>query len=429
VLCLKNIGTQKMSNDLQRKLRRLGVVKGAEGLEKSVKLPQPDLPDALLSLPGKEVRTAYGSFWLDQRIYTQEHEHGLYTLGTLQSIVQNDMSVFGVNSLGSTPAFIDTETTGLAGGAGTIAFLIGIGVWEQPAFTLHLVFVRNPDEEEPALRYVAEVLNKCTGLVTFNGRTFDLPIIESRFILNRLIPEWYDKPHLDLLAVARQLWRDHLPSRRLGELEEKILGIVRTDEDIPSYLIPYYYRQYLETGQTAEMRQVMYHNEVDILSLVTLLVHVINMVSAPEEMELAATEWAGLGNVLFTAGSKKEAITAWEKALSHLPDNLPADTASRLCNKVGLYYKRRISWDKALQIWDTWVENVPDAVNPLVEKAKYYEWTASSVEQALTMTESAIHRVLEHYEETAGERLMQDLLHRKERLLLKLKTNSELLEE
>ena len=194
----------------------------------------------------------YGTFWLDKRVYKPGFQHGTYTLSQLIAAEDDCLPIFGVPSLGASPAFIDTETTGLVGGAGTIAFLIGIGVWEKSSFVLHLVFIRNPDEEAAALQYVADVLESCSGLVTFNGRAFDLPIMQTRFIINRLIPNWLDTPHLDLLAVARRLWRDHLPSRRLGEIEEKILGITRTEEDLPSYLIPFFYRQYLENGETAE---------------------------------------------------------------------------------------------------------------------------------------------------------------------------------
>jgi uncharacterized protein YprB with RNaseH-like and TPR domain len=410
-----------MSDALHRKLKRLGVVKGAQELQKPPEVRVPSVPSETRPLPGQEMQMEYGTFWLDKRVYTPGYQHGNYALSQLEAVEDNYLPVFGVPSLGASPAFIDTETTGLVGGAGTIAFLIGIGVWEKSSFVLHLVFIRNPDEEAAALQYVADVLESCSGLVTFNGRSFDLPIMQTRFIINRLIPNWLDYPHLDLLAVARRLWRDHLPSRRLGEIEEKVLGISRTEEDLPSYLIPFFYRQYLETGQTAEMRRVMYHNEIDILSLVTLLLHVTRMVSQPEEMNLAPAEWAGVGDVFFKSGAEHEALGAWEQALGSLPGALPASCTSRLCSNMGLYYKRRVRWDKAIALWDTWVENVPHAVKPLVEKAKYYEWTARNAEQALRMTENAISRVEQHFEGLSQEKRLKALLHRKNRLTLKLK--------
>jgi hypothetical protein len=411
-----------MSESFERKLRKLGVVKGVEGLERPPLIPKktgPEPQDTLL--PGREVETEYGTFWLDKRVFEPDFQHGTYQLSRLNFVREDQLGLFGVSHLGLTPAFVDTETTGLAGGAGTLAFLVGIGIWEGNALTIHLVFMRNPDEEEAALRYVAEVLDPCTGLVTFNGRAFDLPLLQTRFILNRLDPSWMDLPHLDLLPVARRLWRDYLPSRRLGEIEASILGIQRTEEDLPSYLIPYFYRQYLETGDTTEMRRVMYHNVIDVLSLVSLLIHVSDMVSQPEAMNLAAAEWAGVGSVFYQAGFTQRALDAWECALSssHAGD-LPESCTSRLYKEIGVYYKRRIQWDRALHVWDMWHQTVPHEVEPLIEQAKYYEWTAGDHTRALQITELAIKRVENHYEELEGLRVLEDLLHRRKRLTLKL---------
>ncbi|MDF1515686.1 MAG: ribonuclease H-like domain-containing protein [Anaerolineae bacterium] len=410
-----------MTDDLQKKLRRLGVVKGADAITKPPpKTVAPPGQKSPGSLPGKVVQTEYGVFWLDKREYPSDAYHGNHSFSLMTGVLQQDLSVFGVYGLGPHPAFVDTETTGLAGGAGTIAFLIGIGVWDSQGLVIHLVFVRNPDEELPALHYVADILATCTGLVTYNGRAFDLPLLQTRFIMNRMAPNWLDLPHLDLLLVARRLWQDHLPSRRLGDVEQHILGITRTDEDLPSYLIPYFYRQYLETGDTAEMRKVIYHNVIDVLTLVSLLIHTTIMVSQPEQMNLAATEWAGVGTVYDKAGSTQKALAAWERALALTDSFLPHNCLARLCGSMGSYYKRRVSWEKALAIWDLWVEQVPDAVNPLVEKAKFYEWTAGNSEQALRETEIALSRVERFYEGYQQERLLDALNHRKHRLELKL---------
>ena len=398
-----------MSDALERKLRRLGVVKGVKELRKTPPKPkrQP-IVNKSGSLPGREINTEYGTFWLDKREYDAGFEHGTYNFSRMIEVGGQDLSIFGVSDLGSSPAFVDTETTGLAGGAGTIAFLVGIGVWKVDKFIIHLVFIRNPDEEHAAMHYVADVLDHCTGLVTYNGRSFDLPLLQTRFILNRMVPNWLDLPHLDLLMVARRLWRDHLPSRRLGEIEGKILSITRTDEDLPSFLIPFYYRQYLETGDTTQMRKVIYHNVIDILSLVSLLIHV-----------------TGVGTVYFKGGSEVQALEAWERAISNQDDMLPDACTSRLCGNMAVFYKRRVMWDKALQIWDVWTSQVPNAVKPLVEKAKYYEWTDSNVMKALDVTEIAISRVERFYDGHSREKIMGDLLHRKHRLEHKLSKDSD----
>ena len=231
-------------------------------------------------MPGAEIATEHGALWVEQRTYPGEHRHGSYPLAALAKLSAEAPALLGTPELGAHPAFLDTETTGLSGGAGTLAFLIGVGVWRDDHLALHLIFMRDPAEEPAALRYLAEILATATGLVTFNGLGFDVPILESRFVLNRLSPGWMALPHLDLLPVARQLWRDHLPSRRLIALEEEILAVARAETDLPSWMIPGLYRQYLRTGDAREMARIFYHNRVDVLSFVTLLAHTGRMLTA-----------------------------------------------------------------------------------------------------------------------------------------------------
>jgi hypothetical protein len=326
----------------------------------------------------------------------------------------------GVPDLGPHPAFLDTETTGLARGTGTLAFLIGIGVWDGASLMLHLVFIQDPAQEAVALQYVADVLESATGLVTFNGCGFDVPILESRFILNRLPPLWSSMPHLDLLSTARSLWRDHLSSRRLVVLEEEILEITRDEEDVPSWLIPTLYRQYLLEGETSEMARVFYHNRVDVLSLAALLIHVSRLVETPERLTPAAAEWVGLGRIYQKAECQAEALAAWERAVSGEDGELEPDTATRVWREIGLYYKRDANWSRALEIWQTWAAQLPWDIEPFVECAKYYEWKARDCAAALAETERALHRAQAYPKGRQRLRWLTALQHRRERLLGKI---------
>ncbi len=410
-----------MDYTFREQLRRLGVVKGLKALQAA---PSPSLAEpsrqASSALPGDELLTPHGPVWVEKRVYPSFHPHGRYALGEMRHLPVEALPLFGVPDLGARPAFLDTETTGLAGGAGTLVFLTGIGVWADDALTLHLVFLRSPAEEPAAMHYIEDVLAGVTGIVSFNGTGFDLPLLETRFVLNRMAPRWRALPHLDLLTVARQLWRDHLESRRLGVLETEILRVQRAEVDIESALIPWLYRQYLDTGDTGDMARVFYHNRIDVLSLVSLLVHVTRMVASPEQMVLAPGEWAGVGRVYDRAGREAEALMAWERALLQESGTLDEDTAARLWCEMALRHKRRAAWPEALSLWDAWVQSQPLAVDPLVERAKYYEWTTGDLRAALAETDSALQRAERHPKGLKRTQLLAELRHRQERLERKL---------
>ena len=364
--------------------------------------------------------TDHGPVWVERQVYPAAHAHGRYALGDVAGLPVEVLSLLGTPDLGARPAFLDTETTGLAGGAGTLVFLTGIGVWEDAGLILHLIFLRSPEEEPAALHYIAEVLDGATGLVTFNGRGFDVPLLETRFILNRLAPRWLLLPHLDLLGVARQLWREHLPSRRLGVLEEEILEITRTEADVPSWMIPDLYRQYLLDGDTGEMARIFYHNRIDVLSLVSLLAHTARMIASPEQMALSAAEWVGIGRVYDRARREAEAMAAWERALAGEAGEISPECAERVCQELGLRYKRREAWTEAFAVWEMWARSAPWAIDPFVERAKYYEWTAGDLEAALKETQAALRRAASLPRGMQQLHTLAELRHRQERLERKL---------
>ncbi len=408
-----------MDDKLRRKLTRMGVSQGLKGLKSPPRpvepVASPVTPPAT-TLPGVEIQTAHGPVWVDRRVYAAEYRHGDYALGDVAQCSVDALALLGEAGLGARPLFLDTETTGLAGGAGTLVFLTGVALWDGDDLTLHQVFLRDPAEEPAALQYLADVLASATGLVSFNGRGFDVPLLQSRFILNRLPPQWTALPHLDLLSVARQLWRDHLPSRRLGELETHILNVTRAEADIDSALIPGMYLDYLRTGAPGDMARVFYHNLVDVLSLVTLLTHTARMAAAPEQMALAAGEWAGVGRVYDRAGREVDALAAWERALSGDAGNLDPACAARLWREIGVRRRRAGAWDSACAAWDAWAARLPLDAEPLIERAKYDEWTARDLNAALAETIAALERASQQPRGPTRAQLIADLRHRQERL-------------
>lgn len=423
-----------MDDGLRSRLRKLGLVQGLGELSaaRAASISDGTQPDRApvtgteapkwirQGLPGMMHATPHGNFWLLRNVYPADYVHGRLSFGGLSELGTDALTLMRVPDLGPRPAFIDTETTGLAGGAGTLAFLVGVAVWEESQLVLHLVFMRSPGEEPAALSYLTDVLRGATGLVSFNGRGFDIPILQARYIVNRMRPDVLDLPHLDLLLIARQLWRDHLASRRLGELERQVLGVVRTDQDLESALIPMLYRQYLETEDPSEMARIFYHNEVDVLSLVSLLIHTARMITSPETMALAPGEWSGVGRVYAKAGCERVAVQAWSRALDSRDDGLNPETAARLWGELALRHKRSGEWPEALAIWDRWVAALPWAIDPLVEKAMYYEWVAGLPDAALTCCVEALQRAAALPLGPTRSRMEAELRHREERLRRRL---------
>jgi len=401
----------------------MGVTQGLKHLQSPAPSPAPASSPPRSpgkSLPGSELATVHGRVWVDRHDYPSGYAHGRYRLDAVAGVPPAALSMLGVPALGARPAFLDTETTGLAGGAGTLLFLTGVGIWDGAGLTVHQVFLRDPGHELAALRHLDDLLSSATGLVTFNGRGFDVPLLQTRFILNRLAPRWAALPHLDLLAVARQLWRDHLPSRRLGVLETEILHVTRAEADIDSALIPMLYLDYLRSGEPGEMARIFYHNLVDVVSLVTLLAHTSQMVAAPEAMALAAGEWAGGGRVYDGAGRDAAAWDAWSRALSGQAGELDAACAVRLWREMAARRRRADDWAEACAIWETWAARLPGAVEPLVERAKYDEWTARDLKAALQTTLAALDRAARLPRGLEQTVLIKDLLHRRERLERKI---------
>ncbi|MFD2331995.1 ribonuclease H-like domain-containing protein [Cohnella sp. GCM10020058] len=249
------------------------------------------LHQALVALNVEEVDGEYGSFLRRRAVYPLEHRHGHYVLSELMSCAgrlkpitarQNrkrepqaaDASSEPDNIEAQRLLFLDTETTGLGVGTGNLPFMVGFGYADGGAgtFTVEQLLIRHPGEERAMLAYLLGKFAGVTHLVTYNGRSFDWPVLTSRFVLNGWRPSGVEPGHLDFLHPARALWKNTLPSCRLSRIEEDRLGILR-GEDVPGSLAPELYMKYLSDGDASHLRGVYIHNERDILTLVSLTVH------------------------------------------------------------------------------------------------------------------------------------------------------------
>jgi len=221
----------------------------------------------------------------------------------------------------TTPArqvvFLDTETTGLLVGPGTYAFLIGAGVFEENHFAMHQFFMPHPGYEPTMLRWLNRFLARRAIVITFNGRSFDMPLLASRYVMNRLPLGTEALLHVDLLPLCRRFWRDRLDGCSLGRLEEGVLGLARTDADIPGRDIPDLYRRFV-LQQDGELAGVLYHNRMDLASMAVLYEQLATLADNPRE-STGADDDVALSRLYLAIGNLFRAIYCVERAQERGP--------------------------------------------------------------------------------------------------------------
>ena len=271
--------TEPSKPSIADKLKSLGVRIGAADIQQGKMKPRMDVPIQSV-VEGRFISTRQGETFSSEKNFPPDYRHGSTPLRTsvpLATIAQwsrdtrlNDIPIESF-------AFLDTETSGLAGGTGTYAFLVGVGRFEGDTFHLAQFFMRDPSEEAALLEGLMDFLAPCSALVTFNGKAFDAPLLVTRYSLHNIPVPFKDFAHLDLLPLARRLWRDRLPSRALKYLEENILAAPRSIDEVAGYEIPYLYFDYLRTGDATPLRGVFYHNAMDIVALAALMNHMASL--------------------------------------------------------------------------------------------------------------------------------------------------------
>ena len=407
-------------SDLHDRLRRLGVGKGAQHLKPRAK-PQGRAIEDLL--PGEVVASEHGAFYLVREHYQIDHRHGHHSLADLlahsadvPARLAHDERLSGVDP--RRIAFVDTETTGLAGGTGTYAFLVGVGVFDDAGFTVYQYFMRDYDEEPAQLQALGMLLDGLEAVVSFNGKGFDMPLLETRFIMNHQLPRLSGAPHLDLLPPARRFWKYRLESCALSSLEVEVLGIRRTQADVPGWLIPSLYAEYARTGDAREMPRIFYHNAQDILSLVTLAARMCDLLVAPSPWpdHLPGDDLYGLGRMLHELGEAERAEAAYAQAAASSHSRAVQEMAMR---DLAVLLKRQDRRQEALAWWEQLVED-HGAVYACEELAKHFEWQDADLPRAVTWTERALALVATWPPGPRRREAHAELQHRLERLERKL---------
>ena len=292
--------------------------------------------------------------------------------------------------------FLDTETTGLAGGTGTYAFLIGLGWWDAGGLQVEQLFMRDFTEEHSILHELSTRVVERPVLVTFNGKSFDWPLLENRFTMTRSIAAPKLAAHLDLLHPARALWKLRLRSVRLAELERHVLDAPRLgwhrENDVASALIPQFYFDYLRGGPAEPLAGVVRHNQMDLRGLAALFGKINTLLSEPADSanEIESLDLFGLSRFLQRRGDADRAHSACAQALAI---GLPAEFRPKARRDLALMAKRRGEHERAAEIWLDMVADLHEGIHASEQLAIYYERHAKDPAKAAQFAKLAVATV------------------------------------
>jgi uncharacterized protein YprB with RNaseH-like and TPR domain len=314
-------------------------------------------------------------------------------------------------------AFLDTETSGLAGGTGTYAFMVGVARFVKGEFRLAQFFLRDPDEEPALLEGLAEFLAPCKALVTFNGKSFDAPLLRTRYTLRGIPNPFADFAHIDLLPLSRRLWRDRLPSRALKYLEENILFAPRTSEEVPGYEIPWLYFDYLRSGDATPLKGVFYHNAMDVVAMAALLSHINHLLADPFGGRVEhGLDFVALGKLFDDIGRAGEAAKLYERGLE---SNLTESDFGVAVKRLSILQKRRGGLAESVRWWEQAAQR--GHVYASIELAKHHEHQRRDALEALRWAQAALEQVnAQDMPPYMRKHWLEEIEHRLERLKRKV---------
>jgi uncharacterized protein YprB with RNaseH-like and TPR domain len=364
-------------DELRRVIRRI------EGARPVRVAPEP----AETVLGGQLVETEAGPILAVRREFAFDHRHGRVALEAALGVSADALRVLARDQ--ALPEvrrllFLDTETTGLSGGTGTYAFLVGAGFVEGDRFVIVQHFMRDLDEEPALLAALAPLLERASGIVTFNGSGFDVPLLETRFVLGRR--RWpATLLHVDLMHPARRVWASRFTDCRLGTLEWEILGH-RRENDVPGSLIPSLYFDFLRRRHAAPLARVFTHNCDDVLSLVGLLGWLGRALAHGEHGVDDGLDLAGVGR-LWERFDPERAATCYRGALAV---GLPAPVAHAVRLRLAFWEKRQARWESARALWEEVASAKSFDPRPWEELAKYHEHRARDAATARALVAQAL---------------------------------------
>lgn len=347
---------------------------------------------------GEVVENEFGPHFQMEKHYAAHRRHGSADIGALSVLPPDLLGILNEGSQvpASPPerwAFLDTETTGLMGNAGVYAFLIGVGRISRDGFSVRQFFMREYTEEKSILKALSAHLENFDTLVTYNGKTYDQPLLEARYRARRLESPFDRLSHVDLLPGSRRIWKLRYDNCKLSFLENRVFGVERHG-DLAGELIPYVYFEYLRCGEALRLVPIFHHNAMDILSLgcLTAIVPSAFRGATPQSLEAIGLkrgeEYLGIARWFQSAGEHEQALGLFHHAVAlGLPDSLLFNAlwdVSRLEKKAGRY-----SASVRILTELSGCKN-PYRANALAELAKYHEHRERNLDAALEFARLAV---------------------------------------
>jgi hypothetical protein len=371
-----------VTDDLHDKLKRLNALIG--GPKKPPASQQPSRYRQMAEQLGAELITNHaGVYCLKRTLYPATYRHGQALLSRLDPDRPLALSAFtpddraGVVNLRRT-MFFDTETTGL-GGAGVVPFLCGCGSFTLEGFEVRQYILPDYSDEAALLEDLLEEFGENTTVVSYNGKAFDEPIVRDRMIINRVARQIPMGEHVDLLHATRRLFRRRLQDCTLGNIERRLFGFERTD-DIPGYLIPTVYFEWLSEQKLDLMHDVIEHNCLDIITLAFLADHLATIFDSSGETLDRTDDIHSLARVYGRRKQNDEVNKLYQRIAGDSPENLPEDV--RWYHSLAL--KRGGEWDGAVSLWlGLASSNSREGYRANVELAKYFEHRQPDLSRAI----------------------------------------------
>ena len=282
--------------------------------------------------------------------------------------------------------FLDTETTGLMGGTGTYPFLVGIAWWDAGGLEVEQFFMRDYSEEHALLVTLAERMAERRVLVTFNGKSFDWPLLETRYRMTRKIAAPILHAHLDFLHPARNLWRIRLGSVRLAELEKHVLGWDR-GADLISAMIPQFYFDYLRGGSPEPLVQIFLHNQMDLRGLAGLASRILSILAEPDAHGQDGLELFGVSRICERRGETGRARKHYAESIAA---ELPPETDRAARKSLARLAKRERDFPLALELWESILGNSREGFEAYEQLAIYYEHELREAPRAAVLVRKAL---------------------------------------
>ncbi len=316
----------------------------------------------------------------------------------------------------------DLETTGLAGGAGTFPFLVGLGVFEEEGIRVYQYFLPEYGREVIAYLDILQNFKSKAHLLTYNGKTYDYPLIKNRFILNRIDDPFSTFQHIDLLHFTRRLWKSQLPNCSLSTVEQEIFKFHRYG-DIEGWLIPQAYFDFLQTGYVKDIQKIIHHNQQDILSLGRLLMYMHLMEMDDAEKNVSDSELQILFNLAVRNADSNRIAKIYHQIQSR---NILIPQKSAVA--YSLYLKGKNRWPEAIQTWMNMLESQMYVLFALEELAKYFEHIEKDYLRAQEFTQRGIKYLdlMQELQSSENDTTVRSKFeHRLERIMRKISGQGE----